>query len=386
MFKSGSTKLVRNLNKQHILNLVRMNPGISARDISITTSLQMSTVLYTLKALKEDGIVEEIGVGDSTVQGGKPPVMWGIASDFGFVLGLELISTEVRLVLLNFKGEEKYKNIYPINLSNDPNHIADQIEVIVNEVLEELNLNENQILGLGIGISGTVDSKNGIISFSYAFNFHNVKFRDILVSKFAFDIEIENDANAGALGMKWLNSSEYMVKHILYLSVNQNFSGIGVGFILDHELYSGINGAAGEIKTFLDKATWRRFLKNAQQKFGAECIICGERKENVITNISEVIQNAKSGDKGSIFILKEVAKELSKKIILLVDLLNPEVIIIGGDMCDAEKYIASLIRERVERYVLSESAKKTPIKFSPFGIYSGAMGGTALIFKKIFIN
>ena len=386
MFKSGSTKLVRSLNKQHVLNLVRMNPGISARDISITTSLQMSTVLYTLKALKSEGVVKEIGIGDSTVQGGKPPVMWDITSEYGFVFGLELLSTEARLVLLNFKGEEQFKNIFPINLSNDPNHIADQVEVIINEVLEEQNLSENQILGMGIGIPGTVDSENGIVAYSYAFDFHNIKFRDILSSKFSFDVEIDNDANAGALGIKWLSRSEFMVKHILYLSINQNFSGIGAGFILNHELYSGINGAAGEIKTFLDKTTWKRFLKNARDKFGEDCIICNGRNDNVLTNISDVILNAKKGDKGSIFILKEVAKELSKKIILLVDLLNPEVIIIGGDMCDAEEYISSLLRERVEKYVLSEAAKKTPIKFSPFGTYSGAMGGTALIFKKIFIN
>ena len=104
MFKSGSTKLLKNLNQQHILNLVRINPGISATFLKEKTNLQMSTVLYTLKVLKGQGIVKEIGYGNSTANGGKPPVLWDIEAEYGFIIGMELLSSEARLVIINFKG------------------------------------------------------------------------------------------------------------------------------------------------------------------------------------------------------------------------------------------------------------------------------------------
>jgi len=105
MFKSGSTKLIRNLNTQHVLNLVRMNSGITARKISNTTNLQMSTVLYTLKSLEEKVMIRSAGFGTSTIQGGKPPVKWEIKPEYGYIFGIELLSKEIRLVVMNFASQ-----------------------------------------------------------------------------------------------------------------------------------------------------------------------------------------------------------------------------------------------------------------------------------------
>jgi predicted NBD/HSP70 family sugar kinase len=386
MFKSGSTKLVKNLNQQHILNLVRIHPGISATRLKEKTHLQMSTVLYTLKVLQAQGIVKEIGFGNSTAQGGKPPVLWDLESEYGLILGMELLSSEARLVLINIKGEIKYKNIFPIKLSHDAFDIANQITRIVKKTQKKLDIQDSRILGFGIGIPGTIDNENGIINYSYSFDFHNVNFRKILSEFFDFNIEIDNDANVGVLGVKWLNKEEYLTHHILYLSINKNFPSIGAGFLFDHNIYRGINSAAGEIQSYIAKTVWNRILNKAVKKFGADSFECFKLSKDEIVKQSAVIKQAKLGSLVSIFILKEVAKELSNKIAELVNLLNPEVVIIGGDIYEAEEFIAPIIKERVASKIISEVVKNTPIKFSQIGVYSGAIGGSALILKKYFTN
>ena len=386
MFISGSTKLIKNLNQQHILNLVRINPGISATRLKTKTHLQMSTVLYTLRVLKDKGIVKELGYGSSTVQGGKPPILWDLESDYGLIFGIELLSREARLVLLNIKGEIKYQNIFPIKVSSNPINIADQIKAIVTTAIEKSKISKTRILGLGVGIPGTIDNENGIINYSYSFDFHNVKFRQLLSEYFPFTVEIDNDANVGVLGVKWLNKNEYMTRHILYLSINMNYPGMGAGFLFDHNIYRGINCAAGEIKSFIPKTVWNRIVNKTLTKFGDNCFACHNIKDGNSVTLADVDEQAKLGDLTSIFVLKEVAKELGNKIVELINLLNPEVVVIGGDIYDAEEFFAPIMRDRVNKKVISEVVQDTKIKFSPFGVYSGAIGGCALILKKYFFD
>lgn len=386
MFKSGSSKLVKQLNRQHIINLVRMNSSISAREISVITGLQISTVLYTLKKFESRGYVRRIGMGGTTIQGGKPPVLWDIASDYGFTFGIELLSKEVSLVLLDFKSEVIFKQAYDVEYTTDPEILANQIKEIVDKVIKKYKLPIKKILGLGLAMPGTVDNKKGRILYSMGFDLHSVNFKEILESRFDFDVEIENDANAGALGVKWLSKSEFMVKDLLYLVIHSNFTGMGAGFIINHELHRGANGAAGEVRTFLPEKFLKKAIKNASAIYKGECHICNIQMDERKITVGDIIKSAKEGDSGAIYILKELAKKFGEKIVQFVDLLNPELIVIGGDICDAEEFIEPIIRKSILNNVLSEFTQNTRLKFSQFKSFSGAMGGASLVLQKIFIK
>ena len=386
MFTSGSSKLVKQLNRQHIINLVRMNSSISAREISIITGLQISTVLYTLKKFESKGYIRRIGMGGTTIQGGKPPVLWDISSDYGFTFGIELLSKQVSLVLLDFKSEILFQKTYSIEYTTDPEILAVQIQNIVEKVIKDYKVPRKKILGLGLAMPGTVDCDKGRILYSMGFDLHNINFKEILESKLNFDIQIENDANAGALGVKWLSKSEAKVKDMLYLVIHQNFTGMGAGFIINHELHRGANGAAGEVRTFLPDGFLVDVIKDAVILHKGECNICKRHKDGEEIKLSDIILAAKSGDSGAIYIIKEIAKEFGKRIVQYVDLLNPELVIIGGDICEAEEFIKPIIRKSILNDVISEFAQNTRLKFSQFKSLSGAMGGASLIFQKFFVH
>jgi len=385
MFKSGSTKLVRNLNRKHVLNLVRMNPGITARKISNETGLQFSTVKYTLHTLQEKGLICENGYGSSTLQGGKPPVLWAVNPDYGYIIGMELLSKEIRLIVTEFDSAIALKKTIPLQTGNNIDATVSFITKNIDEILMESRFHCIPVLGLGVGLPGSVNHETGVIQFSYSLG-KKIDFAKKLQNHFSFPMQIDNDANTGALGMKWLSPDEHWKKHLIYVSIQQDFSGMGIGFIINHEIYRGSNSAAGEIASFLPKTVLKNILKKARSKNPGQCFICdaAELNHGSLPAVSEIIRQAQHGDASAQFVLREIAKEISKALINLINLFNPEIIVIGGDICEAKKYIEPVIQERIKANVISDAARNTALKFSSFGAYSVAMGGTALVLQRIF--
>jgi predicted NBD/HSP70 family sugar kinase len=383
VFKSGSTRLVKNLNQQHVLNLVRMKRGISAREIGQTTQLQMSTISYTLRELKEAGFIRETGMGESSFLGGKPPVLWELSPEYGFVIGLELMPKEIRLVLLDFSLNKLVEKSLPVHLESGVEKIAGTVREVVTQTLEQQQISETTVLGLGIGFPGIIDAAKGFVHYSYAFNLKNAALREALVQYFSFPVNVANDANAGALGIKWLTHSEQMVPHILYATINQNFQGMGIGLIINHELYEGAQGFAGEILSTMSLAKRKRMVHQATEKFGNSSGLLRRLAvlEPGIIPVRDVVAEIENGDEAAKYILRQIAKEIGNELTRLVDLFDPATVVIGGDICIAEPYITRIIQERVSGMGAS---REITVQFSPFGIYSVAMGSTALIFQQIF--
>jgi len=383
VFKSGSTRLVKNLNQQHVLNLVRMKRGISAREISQATQLQMSTISYTLRELKEGGFIRETGMGESSFLGGKPPVLWELSPDYGFVIGLELMPREIRLVLLDFSLNILVEKSVRVTLESDVEKMALKVREIVVQLLQDQKINEETVLGLGIGFPGIVDAGKGFVHYSYTFNLKNAALESALAPFFSYPVSIANDANAGALGIKWLSHAEQMVPHILYATINQDFQGMGIGLIINHELYEGARGFAGEIVSTMSPAKRKRILSQVAEKYGNSSGILRRLAalEPGIIPVRDVVAEIEAGDEAAKFILRQIAKEIGNELTRLVDLFDPATVVIGGDICIAEPYITRIIQERVSGMGAS---REITVQFSPFGIYSVAMGSTALIFQQIF--
>lgn len=386
MFRSGRTSLVKDLNQQHVLNLVRMHPGIAASEIHRATKLQMSTISYTLRELKTQGLIQHIGYGDSTVQGGKPPVLWDLSPAYGYVIGIELMPKEMRLVLLDFSTKIRFQNIYSLNLLGQANRMEEEVRRIIKQVLTGQRISPDKVLGVGLGIPGLIDARKGIIRYSHTFGLKDVPFGEMVQRHFSFPVAIGNDANAGALGIKWLSRTEHLVPNILYVTINQNFRGMGTGLIINHELYEGAHGFAGEITAFLLPAQRQRIVAQAQEKYGKNAGIIKRLAAQEPGNIPvvEVVEEATQGDEAAKHILRQIAKVIGMKLSQLVDILDPHIVVIGGDICGAEKFIAKIIRERVHHTGITEFNRKLTVQFSAFGIYSVAMGSTALILQRIF--
>jgi len=386
MFQSGSTKLVKDLNQQHILNLVRMNPGISASEIKNSTGLQMSTVAYTLKKLKEIGYLNANINGESTLRGGKPPQLWELNPGYGYIVGLELMPYEYRVALLDFSTKILQKITYPVNNENHAEELDLEIKRVVDEVLKKNKISNEDVLGLGIAIPGLVNRNTGTIEYSSTFNIRNIPIQEKIQPHFKFPVEIANYANAGALAIKWVSGSEHIVPNIIYATINQSFRFMGLGLIFNHELYEGSSGCSGEIPDFMTFSQLRQLFSRAEKKYGQKSTvnISPETVEPKQNSVYYLVKDADNGSDIAKNILQGLAKRISKELVRVIDLLAPDIIVIGGDACVAEKYLITTIKKRVSALVFAESNKDITIEFAKFGKYSVAIGSTALISQKIF--
>ncbi len=385
MFVSGNQTLVKHLNQQHILNLVRMAPGITARAISQQTGLKIATVLYTLKNLAREGKIIRTGTAPSGMSGGKPAALWDINRHFGFVLGVEWLSTELRLVLLDFNAQLLARERYSFS-----SRLSDEKKVAtfrkqIQKFLDAHSQNSIPLLGLGLGLSGIVDHQTGRILVSPLFEKRDVHLKEKLRTMLSVPVEIDNESNAGALGVKWLMPEFFTTPHLLYFSVQQFFSGAGAGFIFNHEIYRGSRNAVGEMPPLFTAGFFRQLHRLLKKKYpdGALLLLLKQpasQQQIFFKALQLVRQNAPCATA----FWKEIGRQIAKRLVLLTDLLNPQAIVLGGDIFQVQAFVGPIIQRYLQLKPLSTPFSPFVFRFSPFGAYSNAMGAAALILQKIY--
>lgn len=359
-----------------------MHGAITARSISNITGLQMSTTLYTLRRLQTDGFVIEGQRGRSSSRGGKPPRLWQINGDYGIVLGAELLSKEMRTVILDFSTRQLHREKRPLPPRPSPEKLLDFIKQQFRRTLTVRELKWKDLLGVGLAIPGLVDGPGGLIRYAHAFGFRDFALSAALAEKLRVAVRIDNDANAGALGMKWLDANFHNLPNFLFISIQQDFSGMGVGLMIEHRLYRGAHGFAGETEDILPRSAWKRLFAKAVEQYGNRCRLCQylEKHPRKTITVKLATSLAEKGDAGARFLLSEISKRIARRLRKLVYLFDPMAVVIGGDIIEARSFITDVIESE---FVGLETAKPT-LYYSAFGAYTGAMGAAGLVLSEIY--
>jgi glucokinase len=383
---AGLLSLTENSHKQ-VLNLIRIYREISGAELARLTNLRPSTVLYILRNLDEKGLIEISGTGESTTKGGKKPTLWKIKSKKGYVIGLEILVHKIRIALVGLEGNfiDKGEHI-PSNKITDKNLVEELIKAITITIEKNRILHEN-IIGVGIAVPGMVDSKNGHIHYASALGVENFALKLKLESKLPLRFVIGNDANAGAMDVKWYTEpTQKLPGNIVYITYNQGAKNLGAGLIINNTLYSGVSGAAGEI--FYPLPRIPTIVERGIKKLGTAHPILQNSKAEVI-KISDVMNFAKQGCQLSDFIIEEICKVIADEIARIVGFINPDLIVLGGDITLQEdllrKYIIPFAHEKTSGY-LKHGYYMPEIRFSQFGKFSVAAGATALLLSELIEN
>jgi predicted NBD/HSP70 family sugar kinase/predicted transcriptional regulator len=375
--------LTENSHKQ-VLNLIRLNKEISGAELARLSNLRPSTVLYILRTLDEKGLIEICGTGESTTKGGKKPTLWKIKSNIGYAIGVEILAHKYRTVLARLDGSfiDKSEHI-PAAKVNDKN-IVEELSKAISEMIEKHKLNNSEILGIGIAVPGLLDWKNGFIHYSAALGIENFPLKLKLESRFPYHIIVANDANAGAMDVKWYTEpGQNLPANIVYITYNQGAKNLGAGLIINNSLYYGVSGAAGEIFYSLPKIS--SLIERGIKKLGTDHLILQKNEiENI--KIADIMQFAKQNCALSINVIEEICKIIADEIARTIGFINPDLIVLGGDITMQEeilkKYIVPFTHEKTTGY-LKHGYFMPEIRFSQFGKFSVAAGATALLFSEL---
>ena len=398
-----SSKLQNEINISIIFDYLRKNEPISRADIARNLSISRPTVSRVVETLIEYNYVVETE--KIKTSGGKRPIQLKINPNKDYVLGIDLGKERIKIALTNFNGEI-IKNFQGFKISDKLN-ISEKMISEIKKILSEYNqgkiLKQPKVKAMCIGVPARIDvNTRKIISSPIYKSWENLNLKEILSNEFGIPVYIENDVILSALGEQHYGEGKKF-KDVIFIEISK---GIGAGIIADNRLFRGSNGTAGEIaftilgaenldfkikkKGFLEKFVSVENIKKKaikEIKKGRKTII-SDMVKNDIEKIepSLVCKAATRGDELANDIITEMVNFLSIGIINLILIQNPQVIVLGGDICNLpkiSKLIVEPIIERIKRLIPFEIPK---IKLSSLGEDVGVIGASFQAMESLLIS
>lgn len=377
---------IRDINKQIVLNYVRARSPISRADIARETSLQRSTVSAIVDELHAEGLIEEIGTGDST--GGRKPTLLRLRTGKPVAIGVDVTPSVTTIVLADLAGSLLEKDEFPT--SSDIRYMDTQILTKVKSIVERY---PDADLEVGMSIPGIADQTSGEILYVPYFQWSNWDIGRQITEQTGARVVIENDANAVALAELWFGNDEIKrMRNFIMVFVAE---GIGTGIIIDGQVYRGENGAAGEFGHMFvggdapvdcscgrrdcweahasEKALLQRYLDSHGNGGGGSM------------TIEHLIGLAANGEQRAIDQLKLNAKYIGIGISNLLIGFSPQAIVISGSITKAWDLIKDEIQEAGQRSIRQE-VKMTEIIPSSLGERPSILGSISLVLARKFAS
>lgn len=385
-----------------ILDVIRKSGPITRTEISRVTKLNIVTVSNYVNSYIDKDLVIEKGFDVST--GGRKPTLVELNSRQGYVIGIDVGPVNMIAILTDLSNNviTKTKRPRPEGPMNEV--ITSSIEMVY-EIIEKSKVDKNKVKGVGLGISGVIDAVAGTVRDTDAARGQTtgsyVAVKSMVEKEFNMPTFIGNDATVAAFGEKRLGL-EQEVNDMLYI-----YSDVGCGIIIKGEIYCGAGGSAGELQLSIDNPYAEKlasYIKDpaylkpwgvdlgitneakkilAKEKGGSKILdLAGGNIDDI--NIDMVIEAAKAEDKLALELLENAAQHLGVRIAYLINLFNPEIIVIGGGVEKAGELFLGPIRQTVRALAFEEPANTVKIIPSRLGDSAVALGAAALVLREIF--
>lgn len=381
--------------KKLIIHYLDQNGQSTITELSKEFNSSVPKITSLINELIEDKLIKDNGKFDST--GGRRASIYGLVSDACYFIGVDVKKYYINIGLLDFKKHlVTLKEKIPYNLENTGASLQQLLDVIKGFIGEQPVKLREKILGIGINLSGRINNTTGY-SYSY-FHFNEEPLAAIIQKELGIKTFLENDSRAMAYG-EFCCGDLNNARNVLFVNIDY---GIGLGILIDGKLYYGKSGFSGEFGhvPFFDNeiichcgkkgcleteasglALIRKFNERLAQ--GSSSIIIKKKKDQAATTLQDIIMAAKNEDILCIEILAEIGEKLGKGIAMLINLFNPESLILGGTLSETGDYLRLPIRSAINKYSLSLVNSDTQLKLSKLGEKAGVMGACLIARGKI---
>lgn len=383
------------LVKKRILNYYIYNGNSTITDLSRELNMSVPTVTKLVNEMCDDGYINDYGKLETN--GGRHPHLYGLNPVSGYFVGVDINQSFVSIGLINFKGDMvELEMDVPFAFENTPAALSELCRLI-RHFIGKLTIDVGTILNVNVNISGRVNPKSG---YSYTiFNFEERPLADVLSEKTGYRVTIDNDSRAMTYGeyMKGCVNGE---KNILFINLSW---GLGIGIVIDGKLYIGKSGFAGELghvnvfdneilchcgkkgclETEASGIAMNRILSEKIRN-GASSLLSTNTQKNGVITLPEIIKAIAKEDILCIDILEEIGMKLGKQIAGLINLFNPEMVIVGGLLSCVDDYITLPIRSAVRKYSLNLVNQDSVIVTSKLKDKAGVIGACMLARRNMF--
>ncbi|WP_255695113.1 ROK family transcriptional regulator [Virgibacillus salidurans] len=358
---------MKDLNKRKIIHYIQRNQGSSRSDISKALFISKPTVSNFVDELLSEGWVSEKESEKGSSSGGRKPYQVFFNQDAYYLVGVDIGGTSIEMAVMNLAGEIINKTAFETQLYVGSQLIAVIADNVTN-LIQNSNLENDQIFGVGIGVPGITNVNDGIVMDAPSIGWKNIPLQSHLEELLPFPVYLDNDVNVAALGELWkgVGKTNY---NFLMITLG---TGIGCGLIINGQLYRGSSYAAGEIgymvtdkdsaeKKYEHTFTGYGFLDN---HVGGPSITrrmlnyLGETEESEWT-AKKIFQMANQRDETALEILNEPLSHLSFGLINVISLLNPERIVLGGRISKSMNQFLPYLSTTIEKHIPIQTELET---------------------------
>ncbi len=398
-----------NLVKQHNLHVILLNllyePVLSRSQLAKQTNLSNTTITNLISELIEQGIVTEK---DDTIEDqeklrpvGRPRTRICLEPNARFVIGVHIGVGAFRVAITNLRAEIVHSRLQNFDINTPSTEVLNQITSEIESVIAESSLDQQKFLGVGVGASGLVDFTTGVNLVAPNLNWHDVPIREYLQDKLPLPVIVDNNVRTMAIGETYFGAG-HGVDSVAFV---YGRTGVGAGLTFKGQVFRGSAKGAGEIghsvilphggeacrcgnsgclETLVSESVILQRAENIAQLTpnGILASILNGNPEN--SSIESVFEAARQGDAQVKEMLEERAYYLGVALANLINLFNPELILLGGIFSRGEDLFIEPITRTIQKMAFGGMGKNVRLQATSFGWKAGVIGAAALALLHFF--
>jgi predicted NBD/HSP70 family sugar kinase len=378
----GSLRSLRERNRLQVLEVVRRSGSVSRADIARRTGLARSTVSTLVNELLGAGLLVERGAPeDAVATQGRPPVLLSFDPRAGAVLGLHFDHPLLRVAVADLGYTILAETSLPIDVDHDAADSLDAAAALVDEVLATSGVERERLLGAGVGLAGPIDQATGTVGSSAILpGWVGMQVAQELTARLGLPVHVDNDANVGALAESVLGAGRG-VSEMAYIMLG---SGIGAGLIIGGQVYRGSGGTAGEIgHVLVDEhgPLCRCGNRGCLETYaGADALLeLLRRQHGDGLTVDGLVELARAGDAACQRVITDAARFVGVAAATLCNQLNPELLVIGGELARTGPLLLDPLRASIARYAIPAAADDVRVVVGELAERAELLGALVLV-------
>jgi len=368
--KKATHQQTKQHNRDLVLRTIFANESISRAEVARVTHLTRTTVSDVVSGLLAEGLVEEVGRGESL--GGKSPILLGIVADSRYLVGLNLAQDKFTGAIVNLRGEIKEMVEAPVHDDNGKNALN-----LVYQMIDQLMKKKiKPIVGIGVGTPGLVNTREGVVVNAVNLEWQDLPLSQLLEKKYKVPVQVLNDSQAAAIGEYVYGVEHAPDKNLVVVNV---IHGIGAGILINGRLFQGDGGGAGEIGHVV------------VQENGELCR-CGKRgcletvasaravvKQMKMNSLADVVLSFNAGNPTANTVIENAGRYLGVSLANLIATLNIQKIVLTGDMTRfGEKWLKA-VDASMQTGTLTRIAEGTKLEIGKLDYRACILGASAFL-------
>ncbi len=366
-----------------VVGLLRSEGPRTRAEIGDATGLSRTTVSGLLMGLRRRGLLGDAVAAPAVPTGGRPAGLVALTPRAGLAVGVDLGRTHVAVAVADSGHRVLAQDSVRFDVDGDATGALRTAHRLVTMTLRQMGESPSTVLGVGLGVPAPLDAEGRLGSSSILPGWVGQAPADDLQAALGMPVRAENDANLGALAeARWGAGRGH--RFVAYIKAA---SGIGAGIVLDGALFRGASGTAGELGHTVvaeNGPVCRCGSRGCLEMLAGGPALVAQLSPSgqPVSSVAELVSRARDGDPGCRRVLADAGEYIGMAVANLVNLLNPELIVFGGELGLAEDMVLTTLRARVQRASLPPSAAAVQVVPAVLGDHAEALGGALLVLRE----